>query len=227
MLQTEWCSRARELPSVKTLAQWGTLGSLLFLLSDSATAADIHTVLRNVRNIVYPITGLLLIVSYVCGIYFIFRAIAMMKKFGTMMTMQSQPGELGGPLVHLIVGAILIYIPAATDITMASIFGQTASIFTGGGVNYAQMGTGSTILGYTGADSFANQWADLANTLVVYIQFLGFLSFLRGWFMVAKAGAPGVQPGSIGKGITHIIGGVGLINIVGVVKILQNTILGT
>ena len=32
----------------------------------------------------------------------------MMKKFGNV-SMQAQPGELGGPLMQLIVGAVLIY----------------------------------------------------------------------------------------------------------------------
>jgi len=226
MQQTEWYSRVLELPSVKTLVRLGSIGLLLFLISDSAAAADIHTILRNVRNIVYPLTALLLTISYIAGIFFIFKAITMMKKFGMMMTMQSQPGEIGGPLLYLVIGAVLIYLPGTTQITMASAFGQTASIFSGGQVNYTNMGTGSNILGYVGAGSLENQWADLANTLVVYIQFLGFLSFVKGWFLISKAAAPGHQPGSVSKGLTHILGGIGLINIVGLVQIVRNTILG-
>lgn len=215
------------LSNLKTLIQNGALGLLLFLFSEAAFAADIHQILRNVRGIIVPLTSMVLVISFVFGIFLIFRALGLMKKFGMMQSMQTQPGELSGPLGYLVVGAVLIYLPTSTDYMMNSLFETANSIFDTNSVNYQALGQGSSLIGYASGSSFDQYWVDLANTLVLYIQFLGFLSFVRGWFILSKAGAPGLQPGTISKGLTHVLGGVGLINIVGVVNILKNTIYGT
>ena len=58
------------------------------------------------------------------------------------------------------------------------------------------------------------------------MQFIGFLAFLRGWFIIAHSGQPGVQPGSISKGIIHIVGGILAINFLPLVNAIHNTIVG-
>lgn len=206
---------------------WGLLPLFIFI-SNAAYAADIHQVLRNVRGVIVPLTSMVLVVSFVFGIFLIFRALGLMKKFGMMQSMHTQPGELSGPLGYLVVGAILIYLPTSTDYMMNSLFETTNSMFGGSNsINYQAMGQGSSLLGYSGGSGFEQNWVDLANTLILYMQFLGFVSFVRGWFILSKAGNPGLQPGTITKGFTHVLGGVALINIVGVVNILKNTIYGS
>lgn len=224
----EWCSLRRVSLSVKAALCYGLMGILFFLNSDAAQAADLHQILRNVRGIIVPLTGMVLVISFVFGVFLIFRALGLMKKFGMMQSMHTQPGELSGPLTYLVVGSILIYLPTSTDYMMNSLFETTNSIFNiQGTVNYQALGQGASILGYSSGSSLDQYWLDLANTLILYIQFLGFLSFVKGWFILSKAGNPGGQPGHITKGITHVIGGIGLINIVGVVNILRNTVFGT
>lgn len=225
-----WFSPVRELPFGKFCVY--VLGgiTLLLLMSDYANAAtsDLPTVLRNLRRVIKPLTVLILACSFTMGVFFILKGILMMKKFGVIAHGQAQPGDLGGPLTYLIIGAILLYLPTSTDILMNSIFGSTKSIFGGGGINYQELGTGQTLLGYTGSSTLERQWADLANTLVLFIQLLGFLSFLKGWLIMSKIATPGgSQQGGVAKGLTHIIGGVVAINFVGVVKILKNTIYGS
>lgn len=225
MQQTALFSQARELLSVKMTLRSISLACVLLLISDAAYAApDITAVLSNIQRIFGPLTLMVLWISYVAGIVFIFRAILLFKKFGS----QQGQGEIGQPLTYLFVGTVLIFLPSASDITMNSLFGQTASIFTGS-VNYGAVGTGSTLMSYAGSSGMAGQWASFANTLVLYMQFLGFLSFVKGWFIIAKSTSPsGAQGGSsLSKGITHIVGGIALINIVGVMNILSNTIWGT
>ncbi len=155
----------------------------------------------------------------------IIHALTKLKKFGHM-SMQAQPGELGGPLMQLVVGAVLIYLPTATDVLTNSFFGTSNSIFGSGSVNYRNVGYGSELLGYLPTDSFSQQWASMANTLVLYIQFVGLLCFLKGWFILSKSAGHGAQPGTIGKGLTHIIGGIVAINFISMAKIINNTIFG-
>lgn len=205
---------------------------LLFsFLSENAYAAsaDLQTVLNNLSRIIVPLTAMVLVISYMAGVYMIIHGLSMMKKLGNISTAyQAQPGELGGPLVSIFVGAVLIYLPSSTDTFMESIFGTTASIFGfGSDINYANLGQGASLLGYVGGDTFQQQWASLANTLVLYIQFIGLLSFIKGWFIISKAAAPGQQPGVMAKGITHIVGGIVAMNFVGAVNIISNTIYGT
>ena len=64
----------------------------------------------------------------------------------------------------------------------------------------------------------------MANTLVLYIQFVGLLSFVKGWFILSKSVGYGAQQGSVSKGVTHILGGIVAINFISMVNIINNTI---
>jgi intracellular multiplication protein IcmC len=235
-----WFSQARALLSVRVaslksescftqIPKLSTyIGTLLYFVSENAYAGpDIQTILNNVSRIIVPLTGVVLLFSYIGGVYMIIHALTMMKKFGNM-SMQAQPGELAGPLMQLVVGAILIYLPTSTDTLSNSLFGSSNSIFGGSStVNYSNVGSGSEVLGYVASDSFAQQWASMANTLVLYIQFVGFLSFVKGWFILSKSAGHGAPQDSVSKGITHIIGGLIAINFVAATNIIYNTIFGT
>lgn len=201
----------------------------LLLFANQAVAQDISTVLYNLRQVIVPLTSMILVISFVAGIGMIFHALTLMKKFGTLhQGQQTQTSDIKGPLVYLLVGAALVYLPSSTNVLYNSIFQTGQSIFSGGStVDYSALGQGSTILSYAAGTSLTQQWADMANTLVLFIQFIGFLSFIRGWFHISHAGATSPQPGAITKGFTHIIAGICLINIVGLFNIIRNTILGS
>lgn len=233
----EWCSQIRALLSDKgkKLIQFfvrSVIGFALFLIPTSVFAQgiqDISQILFNLRSIIVPLTTMVLMISFVAGIFFIFRALGLMKKFGINATMaggQTETGQLSVPLVYLCIGTALIYLPTTSDTLMNSVFGMTESIFSNGSVNYQALGQGSSILGYSAGVGIDQYWADLANTLFLYLQFLGFLSFVRGLFILSKVGAHGGQPGTFSKGVTHIIGGIGLVNIYGLISVVQNTIMG-
>lgn len=232
MQQMAWFSPVRAWHSVKKKFPPLPLGAILFLwvYTNSVHAVDLQTILTNISNVIGPLTGMVLMISYVAGVYMIFHGINGMKKMGNMTSAshQSQPGEMSGPLLHIIVGAVLIYLPTSTDTFMNTIFSTNASIFSGGGsFNYKNMGEGASLIGYMPGDSIGQQWASIANTLVLYIQFLGLLSFIKGWFLISKSAGPGAQPGNFTKGMTHIIGGIVAINFIGAVNIISNTIYGT
>lgn len=202
------------------------LGCLLYFVSENAYAAGIQTILNNVSRIIVPLTTMVLIISYMSGVWMMINALTKLKKFGNM-SMQAQPGELGGPLIKLAVGAVLIYLPSSTDALTASLFGTADSIFgSSGGINYRNVGYGSELLGYLPTDSFGQQWASMANTLVLYIQFVGFLSFVKGWFILSKSAGQSGQQGSAGKSFTHILGGIMAINFISMARIINNTIFG-
>ena len=148
----------------------------------------------------------------------------MLKAFGMPLTQATRPGEVAGPLVYLVVGAILVYIPTATDAVSKTVLGESGYLWGGqGGQSIYDEGAGSRLLEYI-PSGVEGDWSDLADTLVLYIQFIGFIAFVRGWLIISKAGQPGVQPGSISKGIVHLMGGILAVNFMPVVDIVRQTL---
>ena len=198
----------------------------------SLTELDVTDIMQNLRKILNPMMVLLLTASFLSGILFLLRGFLMLKAFAMPLTQASKPGEIAGPLVYIFVGTVLIYIPSSTDVLSNTLFGSNVdSIFSNSGnsysVNLQNMGKASDqILGYAPV-SVEGQWAALIDTIVLYMQFIGFLAFMRGWFIVAESGQPGTQPGSISKGVIHIVGGLLAINFLPLVNAVHNTIVGT
>jgi hypothetical protein len=121
-----------------------------------------------------------------------------------------------------------MYLPTTNSMFLNSIFGTSAtSIFSSSSIDYTQLGKGQSLLGYVSGGSFEQQWAQFANTLVLYIQFIGLLAFIKGLFMLAKGGQHNAQPGTLSKGLTHMLGGAIAMNFVTFVNILYNTVLGS
>lgn len=228
MQPTVWCSQVLASPSAKKVARLVLLTLTILFISDAAFAVALDTILGNLRSIIVPMTAMVLMISFAAGIFMVIKGLTMFKKFGASLSQQTQPGEFSGPLIYIVVGAVLIYLPTSTNVMMSSIFQTSESIFGSGSVNYQNLGQGSSLLGYVSGGTLEQQWGDLANTLVLYIQFLGFLSFVKGWFLVAKGGQHGGgQQGGMGKGFVHIIGGIIAINFINVVTIIKNTVYGT
>lgn len=220
-----WYSPALALRSAKRMrAPHRLLGLLLLFVHQQAYAMpDIQTIMSNISRIILPLTVMILAISYAGGVYMIISGLLMMKKLGNFATQQSQPGELSGPMVKVLVGAALIYLPSSSDIISNSLFQNGSSLFNGG-INYSNLGSGASLLGYTGGDSLNQQWSAIANTLVLYIQFLGLLSFIKGWFIISGTAGHSSQPGVLSKGITHIIGGIVAMNFVAASNVIYNTI---
>ena len=206
------------------LAQSTLAAIVFFALPGPAFAADLQDILVNLRSVLGPIMTLLLIISYIAGIVMIIRGLAQLKSFGGQ---QAKPGEFTGPLVYIIVGTVLLYLPSTTDVVTRTIFGtDAASIVEGSSINLSALGQASDkLMGYAPV-AIEGQWADLIDTIILYVQFIGFVAFIRGWFIIAHAGQSGAQPGNISKGVTHIIGGIIAVNFLPMVDILHTTVFG-
>jgi intracellular multiplication protein IcmC len=207
--------------------------AISIMLSPSVACAafvehDLQDIMSRLQAVLNPFMNLLLVVSYISGLVFILRGLLMLKTFAMPITQASKPGEIAGPLIFLLVGTALIYIPSSTDVLTSTLFGSsTKSIFGGSAFAdlYASGKASDQIMGYAPV-SVEGQWAAMIDTIVLFMEFIGFIAFMRGWFIIAHAGQPGGQPGSISKGIIHIIGGILAINFLPLVKILSNTING-
>ncbi len=168
------------------------------------------TAIANLSTAVGSIKALVAAISFIVGIYFVARGVAMYRSFANQTFGSAQRGEFAGPLVYLVVGAILVYLPSASDVSLITVFGT------------AEVGDDAEALAYF-VPGASEKWRDVALVLMSYMKLIGFIAFVRGWMILAKMGQSGSQPGSMGKGITHLVGGVLLMNIPDTMRILATT----
>ena len=206
---------------------------------------DLQNIISNLSQLVMPITLLVLAISFVSGIVFIFKGVAMLHHFGASQTQMSQPKGVTGPFIYICIGAVLMYIPAATNIFSASILGgdNISYLFPNDDVIDIQSDDPANSMTYSinvtpAYDQNASselmqyvsfgidqEWSSLINTIVMYIQLVGFIAFVRGWFILSSAASPGgAQQGAFSKGLTHIIGGIIAINFVPFMRLLGQII---
>lgn len=147
--------------------------------------------------------------AYIIGLAFAFKAIYSLKVYGEMRTMMASQTGLKEPLTYLVVAGILIYFPTGFALVMNTTFGYSSPL------QYSQWPGG-----------VAGSYQTSFGALLMLIQVIGVIAFVRGWMMLARGTGQGSAPGSFGKGMTHIIAGVLAMNVVGTAQVVQNT-LGT
>lgn len=197
------------------------------------TDLDVQDMLQNLQKILNPTLGLLMGISFIIGVVFVLRGLILLRSFSLPMNQATRPGELSGPLISILVGTIMIYIPTSTDVISNTFFGSgLPSIFPGSTSGtfvprIENLGRASDqIMGYA-PQALEGQWATLIDTVVFYMQFIGFLAFMRGWIIIAQAGQHHGQPGTMSRGLIHIVGGILAINFLPLVNAITNTIGGT
>jgi len=168
---------------------------------------DLQTMLLSLQDSFPGIMILLTSAAYLMGIFFIFKAIYELKQYGEMRTMMASNTDLRTPIVSLLVGAVFIYLPTAWRMMLITVFGVESP------------------LAYPGSDNSAN-WDQVVNVIVMFTQIIGLIAFIRGWLILAKVSSKGGGGGqhSFGKGLTHIIGGILAINVVGTFNVIGVTL---
>lgn len=171
---------------------------------------SLQAALENLGEAVGLIKALVGGVAFICGIALVIKGIMAFKIYANQTFGSAQRGEMSGPIVYIFVGAVLVYLPSASDVALFTIFQKT------------EVGSEADMLAYLvpGAEE---KWKEIALLLVKYMMLVGFIAFVRGWLILSKMGAAGGQPGMLGKGLTHIIGGAILMNIPDFMMLMANT----
>lgn len=187
----------------------GSVSSTAASVGDGSFSIDIA--LANLAGSFNSLVVLVRALSYIIGLTLIVRGVMMYRIFATQTLSSAQKGEIAGPLVFLLVGSFLLYFPSTLATSLTSVFGDN---------NVA----GSTELIAYKDLSGIQKWTAISDVVVKYMYLIGLIAFVRGWVILSKMGHSGAQPGSLGKGIIHVIGGVLLINIVETFNILATTL---
>lgn len=180
----------------------------------SMSSFSLDTAITNLSNSFDSLVTLVVAVSYVTGLALVVRGVMMYRQLANQTMASAQRGEFAGPLVFIVVGAILVYFPSTLNTSLNTLFV---------GVDQNSLSEASQMIGYQSLAG-VEHWQEIADVVVKYVKLVGLIAFVRGWIILSKMGHSGSQPGSVGKGIIHIIGGVLLINIVDTFRMLANTL---
>lgn len=182
--------------------------SLCFLLTScgkvAGIKADLTRMLFNLQSSLQPIWQFLIAFSYVAGICFVVAGVLKLKTYGQMTVMMATHANMGPAMAYFFVGIGLLFLPNLLDVMTVSLWGyDTNSI-----VGYNEMGS---------------NLSDVMGPITQLIQVVGLISFLRGWIMLLRLGHQGGQPGTFGKALIHMLGGIFAINITGMIAMLRAT----
>lgn len=172
-------------------------------VANVSEAVSAQTMMENIAKQIPNLTRMLTAIAYVMGMYFIFWGIVKLKQYGESRTMMSSSHDLKGPMMYIFVGALLLYLPTSVQVGMSTFW------------------TNPTPYQYLQEQ---DQWSQFFTTIFMIIQFIGALAFIRGLVILSHLGGHGGQPGTLGKGLTHIIGGIFCINIYQFVQVILNTL---
>ena len=166
----------------------------------SLSAMDmIKNISTQIPNLMYLITAL----AYVMGMFFVFHGVMALKHYGEQRTMMSGQPHLKGPMIYITVGALLLFLPNSVQTGMSTFWTQPNPY------------------GYLLQQ---DQWSQFINNCFMVVQLFGTIAFIRGLVILTHLSGQGGQPGTLGKGLTHIIGGIMCINIYQFVQMVMVTL---
>ncbi len=176
------------------------------IAAQAVDVAKLNNMLASISSNVPGLVQFIFGACYVMGIFFVLRAVYKFKAHAQMVSQMSTDKSVAKPLVVLMIGVGLIWLPSLMDTFLATLW------------NY---GTDSVVAYPESTDPFLN----ITGPLVDIVRVFGLIAIVRGWAMLVKLGNDGGQrEGVTGKAMIHILGGILAWNIVGFWEVIQNTL---
>lgn len=172
-------------------------------------------VLRNIAQTLEPVERMLTGMAYLMGLAFAFKAIYSLKVYGEARTMMASNASLKEPVTYLFISAVFLYLPKMMAVLLLSTFGDSNVL------SYAPLNSSNSSM-----EALFGSGSPVGRPLTMIIQVIGVIAFIRGWVLVGRGAGQGGQPGTTGKGLMHVFGGILAINIVKTLEIINNTLYG-
>jgi intracellular multiplication protein IcmC len=192
---------------------WLIVGLILFSLPAYSQGVDNigsqlsslnpQTILMNIQKAIPNLMRLVTAIAYVMGLTFIITGVIKLKHVGEMRTQMSHEHSILTPIVQIAVGALLLYLPSSVQVGMSSFWADPNPY------------------GYI---TEKDQWQQFINVCFMVVQLIGTIAFIRGLVILSHVGGHGGHQGSLGRGLTHIIGGIFCINIYQFIQVIFATI---
>lgn len=179
--------------------------TLLMLMTPlAASAVTINSfaeMLQNLNTNIPMVKQLVVGFCYVFGIAMIMRAVFMFKRYGEMRTMMANSISMQKPAIVLFIGCGLYFLPTLINHSIESLYAYGSS----------------SVMEYPAATS----WSAVINPLIQIVKLLGLVVFIKGWILLGRYGGEGGnQPGTGGKAVMHMVGGILAMNIVATMDII-------
>lgn len=187
---------------------WSRLSVLLFLmavpsLAFAQSAPSLDQMFINFKDSSIAVMQLMRWLALPLGLFISGLALIRLKEY-------SEGGgrtKLSTPILLAVIGATLISFPIATNIAT-----ETMALGAATGTELSRVPSAG---GAPGA-------AAALEGVLLFVKMIGHIAFLRG-FLILKGVAEGNQNQTVGKALTHILGGAAAININATVEILANS----
>lgn len=178
----------------------------LFFYSPVSFAVSVNaaTMVQNIADAVPSLMRLVTAFAFVTGMFLVFKSILGLKQYGESRTMMSSQHELKGPLILMMAGAALLYLPGAVNSGLTTFWTSPNP--------------------YAYQTDVSDQWSVLVNDCYLVIQLIGTIAFIRGLLIMSHLGGHSNQPGTFGKAMAHLIGGIFCINIYDFVHTIWTTL---
>lgn len=160
---------------------------------------DLITIIGNISQSLYPVQKLITGGAYILGLLFFITAIGKFRKIADKRAQSSSQEKMFAPMMYLLFGSALIYLPTALNIMANTAFG------TGNILTYAQYNP-----------------TNIYSAVGLFIRTAGLLWFVRGCVLVAHSSQPGSKDGP--KGLVFIFAGILAINFDNTVAMLNSMI---
>lgn len=169
------------------------------------SSLDIEQMIINLAKTMPSLLAMFTAAAYIIGFALVLKGIYRLKEYGEMRTTMSSQTNIWGAIITLVMGSMLIFLVSSYKIGLQTLFGYSSPL------RYSQ-------------DSSSTD--ALVSSVVLIMQVVGVIAFIRGILLLNSGGTHHAQPGSIGKGLTFIVGGLLAINIYGTWQVLVNTLTG-
>ncbi len=166
-------------------------------------------VLESVADKMGDVADLLSSVATVVGVAFIFGGIFKLKHMADMRNMMQGQADITKAIILIMVGGFFIWAPYLMEAITYTLFKNDIS---------------SLQSKYAINVEAGSELRKFYESLVIILQVIGMISFLRGLFVFAGMAKGHSQPGTFAKGMTHIIAGVMLVNITAFLAVFRDTL---
>lgn len=157
---------------------------------------DTSAILSNLSEILTVVSDF----AIIAGLMIFLNGLLHLKKHGEARGMGGGEHSLGKPLMMIFSGCVLLLLPTMIS-SMLEVFYDSSSPL-------AYSGTGGD---------------DGNIEVIVYcIRIFGVCAFIKGVIHLARAGGHSSQPGTVGRAMVHMFGGILCINIVATIGFVQN-----
>jgi intracellular multiplication protein IcmC len=166
---------------------------------------DVTQMLANISKEIPIFIRFIVAFSYTMGVCLVAAGIIKLKSFGHNTVMMSTQANATIPMVYVFVGTMMVYFVTILNAGTMTVFASPTD----------------SLIRYT-SENEASPFTGVINVVVMIVQLVGYIAFLRGWFILMKMGSNN-SPGTLGKGLVHLLGGVLAANIMTTWAVLTQT----